>query len=141
MENASKALIMAAGVLIGILIISIGIYLFTDFGRTAAQINEQNAATQLTQFNSRFAVYESEEPKWTIYDIITVAGFARENNNYYENVSEYVVNVFLGNEDLTRLTSEDLIKNNIDYNTTKQYKCSIIGYHENGRISGLKFTE
>ena len=31
MENASKALIMAAGVLIGLLIISIAIFLFVNF--------------------------------------------------------------------------------------------------------------
>lgn len=32
MENASKALIMAGGVLIGILILSLAVYLFIDFG-------------------------------------------------------------------------------------------------------------
>ena len=34
MENASKALIMAGGMLIGIIILSIGVYLFSVFGGT-----------------------------------------------------------------------------------------------------------
>ena len=32
MENASKALLMAAGVLIGVLILSLAVYLFENFG-------------------------------------------------------------------------------------------------------------
>ena len=39
MENASKALIMAGGVLIGVLIISLAVYLFVSFGQTSAEIN------------------------------------------------------------------------------------------------------
>ena len=36
MENASKALIMAAEILIGIMILSITVYLFNVFGRYSA---------------------------------------------------------------------------------------------------------
>ena len=56
MENASKALIMAGGVLIGILIISLAVYLFADFGSTSAQINAQNSQKQITEFNSKFTI-------------------------------------------------------------------------------------
>ena len=34
MENASKALLMAEGVLIGLMVSSLGVYLFTQFGGT-----------------------------------------------------------------------------------------------------------
>ena len=37
MENASKALLMAAGVLMGILIISLAVFLFVTFGATSAE--------------------------------------------------------------------------------------------------------
>ena len=39
MENASKALLMAGGVLIGLLIIALAVYLFTSFGTTSAEVN------------------------------------------------------------------------------------------------------
>ena len=58
MENASKALIMAGGVLIGVLIISLAVYLFVSFGQTSAEINSQNAQKQISQFNSQFTSYE-----------------------------------------------------------------------------------
>lgn len=82
MENASKALIMAAGVLIGILIISLAVYLFVSFGSTSAEIHKQNDEQQIEQFNSQFTSYEGK--KCTIYDVVTVANLATENNKYYD---------------------------------------------------------
>lgn len=82
MENASKALLMAASVLIGILVISLAVYLFVSFGSTSAEIHKQNAAQQISQFNSQFTSYE--EKTCTIYDVVSVASLATENNNYYE---------------------------------------------------------
>lgn len=82
MENASKALLMAAGVLIGILIISLAVYLFVSFGSTSAKIHKQNDEQQIEQFNSQFISYEGK--KCTIYDVVTVANLATENNKYYE---------------------------------------------------------
>lgn len=96
MENASKALIMAGGVLIGVLILSLAVYLFADFGSTSAQINAQNAEKQITQFNSKFTSYEGKKGL-TIYDVITVASYARENNIYYDNSDEYKIIVKIGN--------------------------------------------
>lgn len=38
MENAAKALTMAAGVLIGVIIITIAVYLFTTLGNTSSEV-------------------------------------------------------------------------------------------------------
>lgn len=83
MENASKALLMAAGVLIGILILSLAVYLFVSFGSTSAELHKQNEAQQIAQFNSQFTSYEGKEGI-TIYDVVTVANLATETNIYYE---------------------------------------------------------
>ena len=47
MENASKALIMVAGVLIGIMVLSLAVYLFVNFGSTSAQMHQQKEQDQL----------------------------------------------------------------------------------------------
>ncbi len=69
MENASKALLMAAGVLIGIMVLSLAVYLFVTFGSTSAQMHQQKEQDQLNQFNSQFTSYEGKEDI-TIYDIV-----------------------------------------------------------------------
>ena len=83
MENASKALIMAAGVLIGLMIISLAVYLFATFGATSAELHGQIETSRITQFNTQFTSYEGRS-NLTIYDIISVVNLAKDNNEYYE---------------------------------------------------------
>ena len=53
MENAARALTMAAGVLIGIMIISIAVYLFTSLGNTSSEIYSKVEQTKIDKFNSQ----------------------------------------------------------------------------------------
>lgn len=59
MENASKALIMAAEVLIGILILTLAIYLVKTFGENAATQEQSIYQKNLTEFNEKFTKYET----------------------------------------------------------------------------------
>ena len=83
MENASKALLMAAGVLLGLMIISLAVLLFTNFGGTSSQIHDNIEQNQISQFNSQFTQYIGKN-NVTIYDVISMANLATENNKYYE---------------------------------------------------------
>lgn len=82
MENASKALIMAASILLGVAIISIGVYLFVNFGSVARDANKEVEQQQLEKENSKYTSYVGKAGL-TIYDVITVANMARENNLSY----------------------------------------------------------
>ena len=133
MENASKALIMAGGILVGVLVLSLMVYLFADFGSTSAQINAQNKQNQLAQFNSKFTVYEDKEGL-TIYDVITVAGYAKENNKYYEENENNQIIVYLENKQIQENTQEQynqLIQTDRNAMTTElpTYSCKVIGYN------------
>lgn len=148
MENASKALVMAGGVLIGIMILSLAVYLFIDFGSTSAEINAQNAQKQITEFNSKFTSYEDKEGI-TIYDVITVVGYAQENNKYYEDSEEYKITVLLDNTPIQDIKEENKnlrIKNDqysMIGNPPKlpTYKCKVTDYHKNGRVKIITFTK
>lgn len=83
MENASKALLMAAGVLMGMMILSLAVYLFTNFGGTSSQIHENIETNQINQFNSQFTSYVGKE-NVTIHDIVSMANLATQNNQNYE---------------------------------------------------------
>ena len=54
MENASKALIMGAEILLGVMIISIGVYLFSVLSKYSAETTAEIEGTQLQQFNAQF---------------------------------------------------------------------------------------
>lgn len=152
MENASKALIMAGGVLIGLLIISLAVYLFVDFGRTAADINNQNAEQQIVEFNSKFTKYESYKDndgnwKTTIYDIISLAGYAKENNEYYNESSDEQISVnIIGNpvkNNIQQLSDYKSIMSQYMYDgsgtTLRKFSCESISYNTKGKIKAINF--
>lgn len=122
MENASRALIMAAGVLVGLMILSIAVYLFATFGAASAEVHSEVDANRINEFNTQFTAYEGKTN--TIYDVITAANNASENNIYYEldkvltgllaedsNYPDAYVQVNLKNDQFTSLTSIEKANN------------------------------
>ena len=71
MENATKALLMVSAVLIGVMILALGAYLFSVFGNTTGSIEARIAQAQLDEFNSQFTKYDGQED-CTIHDIETI---------------------------------------------------------------------
>lgn len=92
MENASKAFIMAAEILIGVMIISIGVYLFNTMGQYSAETADEIEDAQIAQFNQQFLKYygtviteedgkqEQGPVKCTIHDIVGLANLAKKLN-------------------------------------------------------------
>lgn len=83
MENASKALIMAATVLMGIMIISLGVYLFSVFGGTSKEISDRLSENQILEFNSQFTKYEGREDI-RAHEVVSISNLAIKNNKQYE---------------------------------------------------------
>ena len=110
MENASKALIMAAGVLLGVMIISFAVYLFSTFGSYSNDVYLQMEARRMDAFNSQFTKYYGTEQRenpydinsdkyyngpilCTVQDVVTIAKLARDSNakyGVYEDDPNYV---------------------------------------------------
>ena len=59
MENASKALIMAASILIGIMLLSFLVFIFNRFGDTARATDKRLSQREIDSFNSKFSHYET----------------------------------------------------------------------------------
>jgi len=90
-ENASRALLMAASILVGVLMLSLVVYLYTIFGDFGSQITARIKQKETDEFNVQFTKYESykdENGKWQntclASDIITIANLAKDNNAQYE---------------------------------------------------------
>ena len=163
MENASKALLMAAGVLIGILILSLAVFLFANFGAASAEAHKQNEENQIQQFNVQFTAYQGRTDI-TIHDIVTVANLAKSTNqsfglteqtenNYYITVSAKTTS---GNnfkmENLTSQELDALVKSDlkslvprddgdgITYSVLPTYSCNVTINQNTKRVSKVVFT-
>lgn len=124
MENASKALLMAAGVLIGMLVLSLMVYLFVSFGTTSKEIRQEQVEKQLNQFNTQFTSYVGKNKN--IYDVVTLANLATKNNQYYElpfrnyasnNGNDNYISVFLDDA-----TFDSQLKGNIEGSSNSSSK-------------------
>lgn len=156
MENATKALGIAAGVLIGVMILSIGVILFADLQGYVDNSHEQIEFNELNKFNTQFTKYvnyigDKKQFNLTIHDIVTVANLAYENNIKYNasedergNENTLYVAVYLDNEGYLESNiqdkSADLLRNKLG----KEYKCTgddISFSNSTGRVFMIRFFE
>ena len=79
MENATKALLIAGGILIAMLVISIGILIFMNYREAGTEIALRISTTQIQKFNSNFTKFEGREDI-TIQEIVSLANFVKDYN-------------------------------------------------------------
>ena len=170
MENASKAIIMAGGILVGVIVLSIGVYLFSIFGTRAADIQKEIDGRVIAEFNNHFLKYQNSEI-CTIHDIISLTNFAKkenqtfdfDSNNENDRNNPYYIHVYLRKGfrtvDLTTYTEEQCVnelRDNSTYIETnivtgevisadlQYYTCKEILYEnttEPNRVSGIVFSK
>ena len=84
MENTSKALIIAGAILLSILIISLGIFIYNNsVGSTADSIANTEMEMQLMQFNAQYEIYEGIQNSSSIKQLINMA--SQNNQELYKS--------------------------------------------------------
>ena len=144
MENASKALIMAAEILLGILLIALVVGAYYSWNNFAGNINENIETTKIQEFNSRFAVYDKTlDPKahdLTVYDVISIYNFVKEYNGQVEDDNYYKI-IIIGNSGINQENGIKDIASFINENKDKSFSLKITKYHElSGRVKEILLT-
>ena len=88
MENATKALLIAAAVLIAIILISLGLAVVRH-GQEAVQDADLSEA-EATQFNSKFTMYEGSNVSTSRVNAMLNAVFAHNNQETAAGTGNYV---------------------------------------------------
>lgn len=152
MENAVKALLIAAGVLMGMMIVSIGVSLYTSLSEYVESTQNEIAMTELQQFNDQFFKYinyndstRTTEFTITIQDVVTAANTARENNKFYDlseykDGSYYVIVKLNGTalENIITSNSAEILLNGLG----QEYKCGstdVLISQTTGRVYEVNF--
>lgn len=128
MENASKALIIAGAILLAILLISLGIMVFTQAQETVNDTSLSQA--EVTSFNSNYLKYEGKQSGTMVKSLFSdvIANNAKESN------PDIAVTFATGS--LNSATS-GISTSKID--TTKQYTV-VLGYGSDGRVNSVTIT-
>lgn len=139
MENASKALLISGGILIAMLVISIGVYLFSNYRTIGMSYEENINATEINKFNVNFTKFEGRKDI-SIQEIVTLTNFAKQ----YTQETSTKIRVRASGKDLTGTDNLiEVVKENID----KKFKCENIqenDYYtdgsEKGKIKEIRFN-
>ena len=96
MENAAKALFIAAGVLLAILLLTLFSYLSSQMADSVRDIYDLLEQSDVSEFNQQFIAYEGRS-NLTIQDVVTIVNLAKDANKAQDapapvNVQVIVVN-------------------------------------------------
>lgn len=150
MENASKALLMAGGVLIALLIIGSLVLLFTqlqDYQNTGDDYAKQS---QIVKFNNQFDPYDRDN--LTLMDLQSIYNKIVSNNNKNEeyqiihNINDDLVNLKSENGDISDYFFSRNGKRFSDISEREKinrlFKCIEMDYdNESGRINKMNFED
>lgn len=143
MENASKALLMAGGVLIAILILSLGVYLFTTSRQLGTAYEGALEENEIKKFNSNFTKFEARKDI-TAQEIITTINLCKE----YEANYGITTNIVISNAPESWTVNKINTKQNGEINFIKAcnndnctFSCSIAYNNITGLIDKVIFTK
>ena len=116
MDNASRALIMAATVILAMMILGTMVYLFRAGADMNKAYDEKQVEESLQLYNSKFDVYNREDNN--IMDIITVCNLAYDTNidSDYDNgiAVEIIVDCKAGKKfTIPRISGTNIARNSI----------------------------
>ncbi len=82
MENGSRALIIAATVLLGVFLLTMMFYMFRAGGKVSKAHDDKQITLQLENYNSQFELYA--RPNNTITDVVSLANLVYSTNEECE---------------------------------------------------------
>lgn len=165
MENAAKALTIAGGILIALMIIALLIYMVQTIGNVREQENVKQRQEQILAFNKEYESFDKTLMRGT--DVITVINKANNNNSKNSDDPDMQINSAItitkstikiknetvmdkgkvysgGGEEYNKIIND---KDDKDAEEAKKqfkrlfFKCTDITYNEDGRVNGISFEE
>lgn len=133
MENASNALLIGGGILIAMLIIGIGVYLFMTYSHVGDTYENILTANEMKKFNSNFIKFENRQDI-TAQEIVTLMNFVKDYNEKNE------MNVQVHVNGIPTTDNIEFIKNSVG--SDLRFKCneSNIQY-DKGLVTSITFVK
>lgn len=145
MENASKALIMAGAILVAILIISLGILVFNNFGSKAKEMTNMDEQ-EISAFNSKITPYlgnsisGSQVNALIQYVISNNLSCVKSGQTHKAIKITYPTNTAGIYYSGTSVTYGNNIKR-VETGASKFYKVKASGYSDDGLINYIEVNE
>ena len=150
MENATKALIIAGGMLIAMLIVGLLVWGFGQIRSLQQEQTDQKTIKEIIDFNERFEAYNRTTVRG--YQMISLANLVYDTNSRYTETDGYnPVTITVDGLSSEDATDEDLVTyiqtyydsmNSDQKNALKQlvFECTDVEYDpQNSRVLSMSF--
>lgn len=122
MENASRALYIVVGVILGLLLMAVMVYVFRQGARVNAAYDQKQITNQLEAYNARFEQFDRDNNN--IMDVISLCNAAYDANVLCEFDPTIAINVEIKiGSDLFKIPADNSLSGkNMVLNTENQEK-------------------
>lgn len=130
MDNATQALLIAGGILLAILTLTLLVYMFSNIATIGNAQAEKEEVERLKEWNAEWEAYN----KKVLYgaEVLTVINKAEQNNNENSEVYKVTIKVYLDN-----VLQE---KEFVEMSKSSIFKCIDVQYSEKtGRVCEMSF--
>ena len=134
MENATKALLIAAGVLITIIVITIGVVLYQTFSSQTKGYSQTIETSEIQKFNSNYLIYIGRQ-NITAQEIVSTVNRAKEYNDIIS------IKVITRNGEININDSESFLSTYSDKTFECIYSSGNPVYNANGKVKQIVFTQ
>ena len=140
MENATKALLIAGGILIAMLVISLGVLIFMNYREVGTAFVLRISTTQIRKFNSNFTKFEGREDI-TIQEIISLANFVKDYNE--KNNANIIVKIReIAGANLADISQDSAQKiKMMEENKDNKYIVNLIKTGNDGLVTEIYFQK
>lgn len=142
MENASKALILAGEILLGVLLLTLLVVVMRAMGIFSESVNKNIDEKTVSEFNTQFEVYVGRK-NLTAQDIISMGNLAKSYNLTDEGTNNKITvkvngveSKYINLQNLTDEQSYDFIKK-YSVDNKNQFECIGVEYSKNTKKVNL----
>ena len=144
MENSVKALFIASGVLMGIMILSIAAYLYSVMVSGSRSLVAKMDEKYVSEYNYEFLNYDSKDDN-TIADVVSAKNYAVEKNSrdifYSRNklaaADNQYIDVYIGGTRIMGIEDDKILLTNSAYEG-KLFRCTV-EFNNYGLASIVRF--
>lgn len=145
MENAAKALMIAGGILLAMLAISVGVYTITEFSGTADEYTETVSNIETRKYNSDFEIFIGRN-NVTAQEIMTIVGVSNQKGRYTKIYVDDIDITTYTNDEKNIFLSSNILKYKEGNNAQpivveNSYSYVSIQYDEQGKVAELKLKK
>lgn len=136
MENASKALLIAGAILVCILLIGIGMLVYTSTQGTISEAVAQMSSQEKDIFNSQFEQYAGSRVNGS--SVKALLQKVRSNNSANKGIDGKVIKVTSDNNVKVNTDSDGVVSDFTSLNTARNYEVKVIDTNSDGLVDTIE---